>query len=397
LLSKRKKNFINVISIISILGVSFCTFALVVILSVFNGLEDLLRSLNNSFDPELKIVAAKGKSFVINDSLIARINSVPGVKITTEVIEDYAYVRYRDANQVVTIKGVSENFIDQKRIPRECIVEGTLRFKKDSVNYAVIGRGIQNTLSVAVTNPMFPLQLYYINNVKSGSLDPSKLYTRKNIIPGGVFSIVQNFDENYILVPLDFAKELLNYDNKRTSLEIKTAESFDVLNVQHDLKATLGGSFSVLNHEEQYKDLYRLLKMEKLFTFLAFTLLLGIGSINIFFSLMMLALDKKKDISILSAMGADQKLIRNIFLTEGALIASIGAIIGLILGGFFCWLQMTYGLISMGMQTSVIEGYPIKPEWRDFLTVLVVVSVITFLISYRPAFQASRFASVKNL
>jgi lipoprotein-releasing system permease protein len=397
LFSKRKKNFINIISLLSVAGVAFSTAALIIVLSVFNGLEDLLRSLNNSFDPEIKIQAAQGKSFEATSTLLQKIRTVEGVDIITEVIEDYAYVRYRDANQVVTIKGVSDNFIQQKRIPQENIVEGELRLKQGDINYAIVGRGVQYTLSIAVNDPMFLLQVYYINNVKSVGLDPSKLYTRKNIVPGGVFSIVQNFDENYVIVPLDFARDLLNYGDKRTSLEVKTEKGSNVYQVEEALQKAIGNSFVVLNHEEQHQDLYRLLKMEKLFTFLALTLLLLIGSINIFFSLMMLALDKKKDISVLSCMGANAQTIRNIFLAEGALIAACGAFLGLALGGIFCWLQMEYGIISMGMQTSITQGYPIKVRTIDFLSTLLVVSTITFFISIRPAILASRFAGVKYL
>lgn len=396
LLSRRKKNFINIISILSLVGVAFSAAAIIIVLSVFNGLGDLLRSLNNSFDPEIKIEAARGKSFPVSDSLLKKIEAVEGVALVTEVIEDYAYVRYRDANQVITLKGVSDNFIDQHRIDDK-IVAGELRLNKGDVQYAIIGRGVQYTLSIAVGDDMFPLQVYYINNVKSGTLDPSRLYSRKNILVGAAFSIVQNFDENYVMVPLSFAQELLRYDNRRTSLEIKTKPGTDIFNVQDRIKTALGESYLVLNHEEQHKDLYRLLKMEKLFTFLALSLLLGISSINIFFSLMMLALDKKKDISILAAMGANENLIRKIFVVEGGLIAFGGALLGLLLGGIFCWLQLNYGIISMGMETSVTEGYPIKVKVIDFVSTLAVVSVLTFLISWRPAILASRSVSVRNL
>jgi lipoprotein-releasing system permease protein len=396
LVSKRKKNFINIISLLSLAGVAFSTAALIIVLSIFNGLEELLRSLNNAFDPEIKIEAVKGKSFVVSDSLLASIKQVEGVAVVTEVIEDYAYLRYRDANQVVTMKGVSDDFLNEHRIDDK-IVAGRLKLKEGDVPYAIIGRGIQYNLSVAVEDNQFALQVYYINNVKSGTLDPSRLYSRKIIFAGSVFSIVQNFDENYIIVPLEFASELLNMGQRRTALEVKTKKGANPAAVQQQLKAKLGEKFAVLNHEEQHKDLYRLLKMEKLFTFLAFALLLGISSVNIFFTLMMLAIDKKKDISVLSAMGASSGLVRQIFLAEGAIIAFLGAFIGLFLGGLFCWIQLEYGIISMGMETSVTEGYPVKVVPVDFLNTLLVVAVLTFLIAWRPAVMAARFASVQNL
>ena len=397
LLSKRKANFINIISILSIGGIAFSTAALIIVLSVFNGLEDLLRSLNNSFDPEIKVEASQGKSFVSSDELVNSIKSVDGVEVVTEVIQDYAYLRYRDANQVVIIKGVSDNFLDQERIPEENVVEGELKLKEGPVNYAVIGRGIQYSLSIATNDPLYPLQVYYIKNVNSASLDPSRLYARQNIIPGGVFSIVQNFDENYVIVPLRFTQELFDYADKRTSFEIKTEAGADIFRVERAIQDLLGDSFNVQNHEEQHQDLYKLLKMEKLFTFLALTLLLIIGSINIFFSLMMLALDKKKDIAILKAMGAHDNQVRNIFLAEGLLIAFSGALLGLALGIIFYWLQQRYGLISMGMETSITQGYPIKVKGTDFLVTMLVITVITFLISIKPAKMASRIAATPHL
>ncbi len=390
LFSRRKKNFINIISILSVAGVAFTTAALVIVLSVFNGLEDLLRNLNNSFDPEIKVQAVKGKSFETTPQLLSKIRKVEGIKAVTEVIEDYAYVRYREANQVITLKGVSDNFIDLQRIPDANIVEGKYRLRANGINYAIIGRGVQYTLSIPMNDAMFPLQVYYIKNVKSASiLDPSSMYSQDNIMPGGVFSIVQSFDENYVIVPLEFARDLLSYGDKRTALEIQTDGSRSISAVESSLETILGDDFLVLNHEEQHKDLYKLLKMEKLFAFLALTLLLIIGSINIFFTLMMLALDKKKDISVLSSMGADKDLVRNIFLAEGSLIAGFGVVFGLIFGGVFCWLQMEYGIISMGMETSITQGYPVKMNLVDFLVTLVVVLIITLLISFRPARMAS--------
>lgn len=396
LFSTQKKNFINVISIISVVVVTIITAALIIVLSVFNGLEDLLRSLNSSFDPEIKIEAAEGKSFEVDEELIRKIRSVPGVEIVSEVIEDYAYVRYRDANQPVTLKGVSDNFLDQHRLDHS-IIDGELALKKGNISYAIIGSGVQNTLSVAVSDKSHSLNIFYVKNVRSGTLDPSKLYTRKSILPGAVFSIVQSFDENYVIVPLDFARDLLNAGNKRTSLEIKTGASANIDAVEKDIQNAIGQAYVVLNHEEQHKDLYKLLRMEKLFAFLALTLLFAIGSINIFFSLMMLALDKKKDISVLSAMGASVSTIRNIYLMEGALIGFFGTMLGLALGGFLCWVQSNYSIISMGMETSVTDGYPVKMIVSDFVYVLIVMFSITFLISYRPATVASRFVSVENL
>lgn len=325
----------------------------------------------------------------MNDALLAKIKSIEGVEIVTEVIEDYAYARYREANQVITLKGVSDNFLDQHRID-DAIVDGELKLKKGEIPYAIVGRGVQYSLSIQVGDDFHPLQLYYINDIKPGMVDPSKIYSHGSIIVGSAFSIVQNFDENYIIVPLDFAREVMKYGNKRTALEIKISDDTKAAIVKKNLQETLGDNFTVLTLEEQHKDLYRLLKIEKLFAFSGGVLLLGIASINIFFSLMMLVLDKKKDISLLTAMGTDRSVIRKIFLLEGALIAVGGTLVGLLVGAMLCVFQSRFGFVSMGMQNSVTEGYPVKMVLSDFFYITLAMIVITVVVSYRPAQVATR-------
>jgi lipoprotein-releasing system permease protein len=378
------------------IGIAFSTAALIIVLSVFNGLGDLLRSINSSFDPEIKVELVKGKSFEVSPDLIEKIQAIDGVKIVTEVIEDYAYVRYRDADMVITLKGVSNNFLDQHRLD-DHIADGRLVLEENGINYAIIGRGVQYALSVATGENLYPLQLFYIKNMKTSGIDPSQLYARKSIEPGGVFSIEKNYDENYIFVPLQFAQELLNYDNKRTSLEIQTEKGVNEKDIQQKIKTVVGEKFKVLTNEEQHQDIYRLLKIEKLFTAVALMLLVLVASINIFFSLMMLAIDKKKDISILFAIGGQQSLIQKIFLGEGALIAFSGAITGLVLGGIICWLQSSFGLVGMGMDNAIVSSYPVEMKASDFVLTSLVIITITLLVSFYPARLAARSYSIDHL
>ena len=376
--------------------VSICTAALIVVLSVFNGLEGLLRSMYSSFDPEIKIEAARGKTFEVDSAFLADIKNIEGVDIVTEVIEDYVYVRYRESNMVVTIKGVSENFIDQKRID-DAIVSGDLKLKDGNINYAIIGQGVQYMLTISPGNDLYPLQVHYTKDVKPGQLDISKLYSKKSILVGSVFAIEKNYDENYIFVPLSFTEELLEYKNKRTSLEIKTSSGSNISTVQNQLKGKLGEDFKVLNNDEQHADLYKLLNLEKLFVFIAFSFILLVGSINIFFALSMLAIDKKKDIAVLYSLGATDQLIRRIFIFEGSIISLGGALIGLILGGLVCLAQQNFGLVSMGMETSILENYPVELQIQDFIYTFISLVVITLLISYRPAIIATRYGMLKHL
>lgn len=394
-LSRRKKNFINVISVLSLLGVAFATAALIIVLSVFNGLEVLLRSLYASFDPELKIEAAYGKTFRIRDTWLDSVRAVPGVRTATEVMEDYAYVRYRDAAIVVTVKGVSENFLDQHRLD-DHLVEGELVLVRDSIPFAIMGRGVRYTLSAEVDDDMRALRMYYIKNVRPGTLNPAALYAQKSIRPGGVFSIEKNYDENYILVPLSFAQDLFQSGDRRTAIEIQT-DGAQTAEVERALQDKLGDSFRVLTNEEQHQDLYRLLRIEKVFTFLSLSLLLLIASVNIFFSLMMLSIDKKKDISILSSLGATPLLIRNIFLAEGMLISFLGAAIGLAIGWILVFLQDQVGLVGMGMENAIVSHYPVDFRLSDFLVTALVIVLVSFLVSIRPAVLASRSYSLNHL
>lgn len=395
-LSGRKTNFINIISILSMVGVAFSTAALIIVLSVFNGLEGLLRSLYTSFDPELKIEANEGKSFVVTDSLRAALEGVEGVDIVSEVIEDYAYVRYREADMVAVIRGVSNNFLDQHRLD-ERVAAGTLELYRDSIPRAIVGSGVQSTLSISIEDETTALQVFYIKSVKAGGLDPSRMYTRKALRVGAVFSIERAYDENYIFLPLDFARDLLDYGNRRTFLEVKTKSNASLSAVKERLQQSLGERFQVLTNEEQHKDLYRLLKMEKLFTFLALTLLILVGSINIFFSLMMLALDKKKDVTLLTAFGAKPGLIKRIFISEGAIISFTGAGTGLVLGAIICFLQAQFGLVGMGMENAIVASYPVEMKFSDFAVTALTITVITVLISIYPAIKAARFYSPEHL
>ena len=388
-LTRKKRNFINIISIISMVAVAVGTMALVIVLSVFNGLEDLIRSLHNFFDPELKITAITGKSFEVDPDLISSIYEVEGVAVVTEVVEDNAYVRYRNAEMVVKIKGVQDNFIDNQRIDQR-IVQGELKLHEDGVPYALIGRGVQYSLSITKLDNQYAMQLYYPRRGRVSGLDPSRLTNQKLIFPSGVFAIEKQYDLNYIFVPLEFAVELLEYGNRRSSLEIKTKDGYSIAQVQQKLKARLGDEFSVLNTDEQHSSLLKAIKIEKFFVYLTFSFILAIASFNIFFSLTMLAIDKKKDIAILFALGASPATVRWIFLAEGAIISLSGAVIGLVTGLIVCVVQQEFGVISMGMQTAVLEAYPVSMKFADFVYTGLAIIVITLLASYRPASIASK-------
>ncbi len=393
--SKDKKNFINIISIISMLVVGMATMALVVILSVFNGLEDLLRSLYGSFDPDIKIEAKSGKSFVVADSLLTLIKAEPGVKEVVQVIEDNAYLKYDNAEMVGVIKGVSDNYLTVNRLS-EKVVEGYLQLWDGKRPMAVVGQGVQYALGISTAHEFIPLQVFYPKNLRSRSLDPNRALSRKALGVAGVFAIERAFDEKYVLVPLAFARELLHYDNKVTALELTLHDSQDE-NTLQNLKDKLGNDFRVLGADEQHAVMLRTVKIEKLFVFVTFTFIIGVSAINIFFALSMLAIDKKKDLEMFFAMGATARQVRRIFLSEGAIISFSGAAFGLALGYVLCWLQQEVGLVGMGLKTAVVDYYPVKMIWQDFAAISLTITVITLLASFRPAVMAVRYGHPANV
>lgn len=379
------------------IGVAIGTMALVVVLSVFNGLEELVRSLYASFDAELKIETTLGKSFEVDPNWLVQIQNIEGVDIITEVIEDNALFKYKDYQHLARLKGVSNNYLEHGRFEKG-YVWGSLDLGTEIQPKAIIGRGVGFFLSIDIENEFELLTVFYPKAPRSaGTIDPNQLYSRNFIKPSAFFSIDKEFDDNYIIAPLGFVSQLLNYGNKRTSLEIKVKEGESIQKVKSRLREHLGEKFTIKDTDEQHEGLLRTIKIEKLFVFITLTFILAVASFNIFFSLSMMAIEKKKDTAILFAMGAREKLIRQIYIKQGGIIAFTGAVIGLFSGFILVWLQDTFGLISLGIASSVIENYPVKIIWTDFLWTSIAVIAITFLASYRPAFIASRVNKINDL
>ncbi len=388
--SKKKRSFINFISIISMLGIGVGTMALVIVLSVFNGLEDLNRQIFKSFDPDIKISAIAGKSFELDSVKITKIKQIKEIAFVTEVIQDNALVKYNNSQMVVNLKGVDETF--QKYSPlKESLVEGNFVLSKDSTNYAFIGGNVFTALNISLNNIIEPLEIWYPRNKKSISLNSQDDINSLIINVSGVYSLEQ-FHDDFVYVPLSFAKELTEYGNKRTAFEIKTKPNANIGKVQDEIRDILGEKYLVQNQDEQNATLYRAIKLEKLFIFVALLFIICIASFNIFFSLTMLVIDKKDDIKTLFAMGADGQLIKKIFFGEGAIISFAGAIVGLIFGGTICYIQERFGLIKMGMQSAIIDAYPVKMQIQDFVLTAIAIIIITLVASYLPAKRAAKIS-----
>jgi lipoprotein-releasing system permease protein len=395
--SKKKQNFITILSLISMVGVAISTMALVAVMSVFNGLEDLIRGLFSSFDSELQVTPVSGKSFVATEDWLNAIREVEGVEVITEVIEDNALLEYRGNQHIARVKGVSDNYFDHERFSKGYFW-GDTTLGTDTRPGAILGRGVAFALSVNLDDINSVLQIYYPKAPKSAaSLDPNQLYTAGQVEPRGFFSIEQKVDNEYILVPLNFFKDLLSYGEKRTALELKVASGHSISSVQQAVQAHLGAEFAVKNADEQHATLIRTVKLEKLVVFLTLTFILALASFNIFFSLSMLAIEKKKDLAVLKSMGAKNSLIRGIFLKQGALIAFSGAILGLILGLLLVGAQEKFGLISLGISSGVVDAYPVRIHWPDLGWISLAVVTITLLASWRPAWIAAQVDPLEEL
>jgi lipoprotein-releasing system permease protein len=395
-LSRKKKTFINVISIISMVVVGISTMALVVVLSVFNGLEGLLRNLYGSFDADIVVLPSEGKTFILSDTLKNQLNSTEGVLSLVEVIEDNALIKYKGAQRVVRVKGVGEGYIEQGRFD-DALIYGDLSLKKENAGYAIVGRGIQYDLSIHIEDEFQPLVMYYPKDIGPGQLNPERMFNVQPVAAGGIFAIEKFYDDNYIFVPIEITQQLFQLGEERTALELAIDPSANPTRIKEKIVSALGPSYQVKLNEEIHGSLYRILKWEKLFVFLTFAIIIAIGSINIYFSLSMLVIDKQKDLAILKAIGAPAKLLSHIILTNGTIIAFVGAFSGLLIGLLISWAQQEFGLISMGVPGAISDAYPVKIKWFDVLGTTALVVVVTLLASIQPARKASKMLDLSHL
>ena len=371
------------------LGVATTTIALVFILSIFNGLEDLLRTVFRSFDPDLKVVPVKGKSFEWSTSISKELGQLEGVKAVHPVVEDNALLKYENSQLVIKFKGVPDDYFEKNNLDT-ILVEGKLRLKKDSLRYAVVGRGVQYYLNINPRNEFVPLQLWYPKLKQKQILDPEKAFNRLNVLPAGVFAVEKQFDDNYIFLPLSDAIDLMEYGNRRSYLEIELLSKTKISKMKRLIAEKMGPGFNVLDQDEQHSSLLKAIKVEKSFVFITLVIIVAIAALNILFSLTLTAIEKKKDVSLLKSLGASEDFLQKVFLYQGLLIGTIGTVLGLFVGFLFCLIQKKFGLISMGMSSALVDAYPIRIRWQDFAYVGSVVFLITLLFSYKPAKQAAR-------
>jgi lipoprotein-releasing system permease protein len=397
LFSKKSFNIINIISAIAVGGVAAGTMALIVVLSVFNGFENLISTLFNSFNPDVKITAVTGKTFTFPTKTTLEITSIPGIVKYIEVVEDNALLKYRDNQHIGIIKGVSGNFTVLNRLDT-MITEGTFTIRQNGTPRAVIGAGVQYYLGVNLNDFTTPLSIWVPRRTASLSDDPTSAFKSENISVSGVFSVQQDFDTKYVIVPIDFARNLFEYSNELTSIELEIASGYNDGKIIKQLEKILGGKFLIQNRFQQEELLYKIMKSEKLSIFLILSFIILIAAFNIVGSISMLIIDKKRDIGILKSLGAENSLIKKIFLSEGLMISVTGCLIGLILGFTLCVLQLKFGLVPLGTHQGafIVNYYPVKMQFTDFVFVFIIVFLIGLLASWLPVRRiSSRYLSQK--
>ncbi|MFD0763390.1 FtsX-like permease family protein [Mucilaginibacter lutimaris] len=379
LFSKKQTHAINIISGISILGVLVGSAALIIILSVFNGLESVILSLYSNFTPELKIEPRMGKTFDPNTPYFNALGKDKRVASYTQVLQEKALIRYADRSFIATVKGVSDDFLKGRTLD-STIQFGSFTLKDKGENYAVIGATVQGSLGVSIKNQFVGLQIFSPRRNAGNSTDPMNDFVFRTIQPSGVFGIQQDFDD-LIITPIEFTRDLLDQPNQVSSLELNYKKGTNLDEVQEAIEDRIGKSFTVRNRKEQNTELYKTINYERWSIFMILTFVLIIAIFNIIGSLTMLVIDKRKDIAILTSLGADKNLIRRIFFFEGMMISFIGCIIGLALGLIVCLIQKQFGFIKMGSALSVLDAYPVAFKLSDIGLVFLTVTVIAVIAS----------------
>jgi lipoprotein-releasing system permease protein len=392
LFAKKSRNAINVISAVSVAGVSVGTMALIIILSVFNGLERMVSGIFNTFDPDIKITAAEGKTFVPDSARLNLLSDINGVAKWSLTLEENALLKYGDRQYIATIKGVDANYADVTAID-SAMWDGEFMLRSENGReWAIPGLGVAQYLGIRV-NFIEPLNIILPRKSAGLSMNPENALKNRYIFPSGIFEVEKEYDSKFVYIPLDFARELIEADDAVTNIEIRFDGTADPVAVQSDIKEIYNEDFTVQNRYEQQEIFYKVMRSERLAIFFILTLIIIIASFNIMGSLTMLIIEKQHDIEILKSLGANNDLIRRIFIFEGWLISIIGASAGIILGFIVCWLQQTYGIVKLHSESLIMDAYPVVMKLRDF----IVVPVTVLLIGYWAAWYPVRYLTKKFL
>jgi lipoprotein-releasing system permease protein len=387
--AKKSTNAINIIAWVSVVAIAVGAGALIVILSVFNGFEGLVKSLYSSFYPAIKVAPASGKTIILTPAQLQQISAVPGVANFSEVVEEKAVLRYGDEPTIAVLKGVDSGYNNVTDV-KSNIVRG--RFDTgDSVAYrAVLGLELEGALGVDVVHSLAPVTVYLPRRNVSGFVTPEDALSNGVLYPTGTFAIQQEFNSKYVITNIEFLRKLLELgDDEMSALEIGSREGVDEKLLKAKLEQLLGKGYKVQTRYEQNQSLYAIMQTEKWAVYVILSFIMIIAAFNMIGSLYMLVIEKQKDITILKAMGARKSLIMRIFMAEGLIIAGIGTLVGFGLGISFCVLQQRFGIIKLEGTSFLVDTYPVSMHAEDFLLVFVTIMVIGGAASWYPARRAA--------
>ena len=382
LFSSTTKTAVNIISFVSMTGVIVGTAALVLLLSVFNGFEDLLLSMYNSFDPHIKITSKEGKTFD-PESIFSELDNNEDILYFTDVLEEKVLMKNGQNEFIASIKGVGDDFRKMTNLD-SIIVEGENFDNYESNSVAVLGQGVAYHLSIGVGSMFNRLKIFVPDRESKTLLNPSSAFASTSVLPIGIFSLGAEYDSKYIITPIVFLQDLLQ-KKEVSAIQVQLKDESKMLEVQKYLQSILGENFIVSNRLQQHAVLHKILNSEKLGVFIILTFMLLIATFNIIGSLSMLMIEKKKDIQTFWNLGATQKSIQKIFFTEGMLTIIIGSFLGILLGLLLATLQMKYGIIGMGEGNFIIHSYPVAIHYADLIWVEITVLIIGLFASWYPA------------
>lgn len=394
LFSKKSHQVINIISWVAIAGIALATAAMVCTLSVFNGFQGVVAEQFTAFDPDIKVTAVQGKSFLTDNPNIEAATKTEGIAVVSFSVEDKALVEYGGKQVMVTLKGVDNNFRQLTDIER--VLHGNGEFiLQDSLNsYAVLGGKIVNELNCGLFFTT-PLEIYAPN--RGGKINltmPARNFKKGMLLSSGLAFIVNQpeYDGGYILTSNEFARKMFRRKpNEATSLEIKLTTGADVSEVKRNIETILGSDYIIKDRYEQQDDIYKVMQIEKLISYIFLTFILLVACFNIVGSLSMLIIEKRENMETLRSMGADNSTVANIFIYEGIIISAIGAVSGIIAGIALCLAQQRFGFISMGNAESfVVNSYPVEIQAKDILTTFVTVLIVGITAVWLPVKMLTR-------
>lgn len=372
------------------------TAALIVVLSVFNGFEDLVKGLYGDFYADIKISPATGKYITADSSLIKKISAVQGVKNISFIAEEKAVIVNGDYQTIVFLKGVDEKYKRVSNIDKH-ISSGSFNTGTSDDPEIICGAGIANAVGADPNSPLNNLVLYLPNREAKNLTSMDAMHSFE-INPSGVFAMQQEFDDKYAFTNLDFVKYMLNLGpDEYSSMEISVQDKDNAEDIQQQLQQMLGKNFTVLTGYQQNQSLFTVMQIEKWVIYGILSLILLVAAFNMIGALTMLVLEKEKDIAVLKAMGASDNRIQNIFLSEGFLLAGAGGLVGMVIAYGICRLQLDFKLIKLTGGTFIINYYPVKMVTGDFILTGITVAVIALIASWVPAKKAAtQFFSLKS-